>query len=148
MAKRGLRTLSATHRAALRDLLRDSGRDGARTSRLLGRTSAPVVGVFYRGREGGRVVSADRRNRHDYRVAEGDAAGANDEELVKIELVTTGRARLRRARIVERFGRSSDPGAISLLAVASHDIPIEFPVAAVAEAKADPPPNLAGRTDL
>jgi len=148
MAKRGLRTLSATHRAALRDLLRNSGRDGARTSRLLGPTSAPVVGVFYRGREGGRVVSADRRNRHDYRVAESDADGANDEELVKIELVTTGRARLRRARIVERLGRSSDPGAVSLLAIASHEIPTEFPIAAIAEAEAAPSPGLAGRSDL
>jgi ribonuclease R len=151
MAKRGPRASSATDRrgrAALRDLLREDREFDAQTNRMLGSPSTRVVGVFYRGRQGGTVVPADRRNRDEYRVAERDAGGADDGELVKVEQITPGRLGILRARIVERLGRSSDPGAVSLLAIASHEIPTEFPIAAIAEAEAAPPPSLAGRSDL
>ena len=151
MAKRGPRASSAPDRrgrTALRDLLREAREFDARTNRVLGSPSTRVVGVFYRDREGGTVIPADRRNRDKYRVAERDAGGADDGELVKVEQVTPGRLGIPRARIVERLGRSSDPGAVSLLAIASHEIPTEFPAAAIAEAEAAPPPGLAGRSDL
>jgi ribonuclease R len=151
MAKRGPRASSAVDRrgrAALRDLSREARELDVRTNRMLGSPSTRVVGVFYRGRQGGTVVPADRRNRDEYRVAERDASGADDGELVKVEQITPGRLGIPRARIVERLGRSSDPGAVSLLAIASHEIPTEFPIAAIAEAEAAPPPNLAGRSDL
>jgi ribonuclease R len=151
MAKRGPRASSAPGRrgrAALRDLLREAREFDARTNPMLGSPSTRVVGVFYRGRQGGTVVPADRRNRDEYRVAERDAGGTDDGELVKIEQITPGRLGIPRARIVERLGRSSDPGAVSLLAIASHEIPTEFPAAVIAEAEAAPPPGLAGRSDL
>ncbi len=115
---------------------------------MLGSPSTRVVGVFYRGREGGTVVPTDRRNRDEYRVAERDAGGADDDELVKVEQIAPGRPGIPRARVVERLGRSSDPGVVSLLAIASHDIPTEFPIAAIAEAAAAPLPSLADRSDL
>jgi ribonuclease R len=115
---------------------------------MLGSPGTRIVGVFYRGRQGLTVVPTDRRNRDEYRVAERDAGGAEDGELVKVELIPPGRFGIPRARIVERLGRSTDPGAVSLLAIASHEIPTEFPIAAIAEAEAAPPPNLAGRSDL
>jgi ribonuclease R len=151
MAKRGPRASSAAGlrgSAALRDLLREARAFEVRTNRMLGSQNPRTVGVFYRGHQGGTVVPADRRNRDEYRVAERDACGADDGELVKVEQITPGRPGTPRARIVERLGRSSDPGAVSLLAIASHDIPTEFPIAAIAEAEAAPPPNLAGRSDL
>jgi len=151
MAKRGPRASFAADRrgrAALRDLLRETGQMGARTNRMPGPLSAKVVGVFYRGREGGKVVPTDRRNRNEYRVAERDVGGANDGELVRIECPATGGLGFSRARIVERLGRFTDPGAVSLLAIATHDIPTEFPIAAIAEAEALLPASLAGRSDL
>src|SRR5215831_523022 len=149
MAKRGPRVSSARdRRGALRDLLREAREFDLRTHRMLGSPNTRFVGVFYRGREGGTVVPADRRNREEYRVAEGDVRGTDDGELVKVEQVTPGRRGIPRARIVERLGRSSDPGAVSLLAIASHEIPTEFPIAAIAEAEAAASPGLAGRGDL
>src|SRR5215472_14108832 len=151
MGKRGPRASSAADqrgRAVLRNLVRETGEFGSRTNRMLGPASARVVGVFYRGREGGRVVPADRRNRDEYRVAERDADGAGDGELVRVEQLPTARPGSLRARVVERLGHFSDPGAVSLLAIASHDIPTEFPIAAIAEAEAAPPAALAGRSDL
>src|SRR6516165_4607595 len=147
MAKRSPRT-DQRGREALRDLLRETGDIGARTVRALDLASAPIVGVFYRGREGGKVVPADRRNRNEYRVAERDVGEADDRELVKVEQLPTGRSGFPRARIVERLGRSSDPGAVSLLAIASYEIPTEFPIAATAEAEAALPASSAGRSDL
>src|SRR6516164_9398717 len=149
MAKRGARGSPAAHqrgRAALRDLLRTTGQIETRTRRMLDPERAPVVGVFYRGRVGGTVVPADRRNRDEYRVAERDVGGALDGELVRVEQLSA--AGSPRARVVERLGHSSDPGAVSRLAIAGHDIPTEFPSAAIAEAEAAPPASLAGRTDL
>jgi ribonuclease R len=151
MRNRGPRASSAADqsgRAVLRKLVRESGKFGSRTNRVFGSASTPVVGVFYRGREGGKVVPADRRNRDEYRVAKRDAGGADDGELVRVEQLPTARPGFSRARIVERLGHPSDPGAVSLLAIASHDIPIEFPIAAIAEAEAAPPPSSAGRSDL
>jgi len=147
MAKRSPRT-DQRGREALRDLLRETGEIGARTVRTLGPASAPIVGVFYRGREGGKVVPADRRNRNEYRVVEREVGGADDGELVRVEQLPTGRFGFPRARIVERLGRSSDPGAVSLLAIASYEIPTEFPIAAIAEAEAALPASSAGRSDL
>ena len=115
MPKRGRRASSVADprgRAALRDLLRETGEIDARVTRMLDPVSPPIVGVFYRGREGGKVVPADRRNRNEYRVAERDADGAEDGELVRVEQLSTGNRGFRRARIVEQLGRSSDPGAV------------------------------------
>jgi len=151
MPKRGRRASSVADprgRAALRDLLRETGEIDARVTRMLDPVSPPIVGVFYRGREGGKVVPADRRNRNEYRVAERDADGAEDGELVRVEQLSTGNRGFRRARIVEQLGRSSDPGAVSLFAIASYEIPTEFPIAAIAEAAAAPPASSAGRSDL
>lgn len=151
MAKRGPRASSAADqrgRTALRDLLRETGENEARTIRMLGPASPPIVGVFQRGHEGGKVVPADRRNRNEYRVAERDAGGAENGELVRVKQLSTARPGGPRARIVERLGRSSDPGAVSLLAIASHEIPTEFPIAAIDEAEAALPADLEGRSDI
>src|SRR6516225_3740697 len=88
MAKRSPRT-DQRGREALRDLLRETGEIGARTVRALDLASAPIVGVFYRGREGGKVVPADRRNRNEYRVVEREVGGADDGELVRVEQIPT-----------------------------------------------------------
>src|SRR6516162_2611160 len=151
MAKRGPRASSAAEqrgRTALRDLLRETGENEARTIRMLDPASPPIVGVFQRGHEGGKVVPADRRNRNEYRVAERDAGGAENGELVRVEQLSTARPGFSRARIVERLGRSSDPGAVSLLVIASYEIPTEFPIAAIDEAEAALPADLEGRSDI
>jgi ribonuclease R len=151
MPKRGPRPTSAADqrgRSALREILRETGETESRTIQMFGPASPPIVGVYYRSREGGKVVLADRRNRNEYRVAEGDTGGAEDDELVRAEQLSPGRLGFPRARIVERLGRSSDPGAVSLLAIASYEIPTEFPIAAIAEAEAVPPASSAGRCDL
>ena len=135
-------------RAAAQVVHRQTGEIEARIIRMLGPANNRVVGVFHRGANGGSVVPVDRRNRAEYRVTEPDAGGAGDGELVTVEESSTAKVRFPRARVIQRLGHSSDAGVISLLAIASHDIPTEFPMAAIAEAEAARPAPLAGRADL
>ena len=78
-------------RAAARLVSRETGVIEARIIRMLGPAKTRIVGVYYRGLQGGRVVPADRRNRTEYRVTERDGSGAEDGELVAIEELPTGR---------------------------------------------------------
>jgi ribonuclease R len=135
-------------RAAARLVTLETGEIEARILRRLDPSGGRIVGVFQRDREGGRVLPTDRRNKTEYRVSERDASGAGDGELVVAEELAARRLGLPRARIIERLGSPADPGAISLLAIASFDIPTEFPPAAIAEAEAAAPVSPAGRTDL
>src|SRR6201987_5051920 len=106
MPKRGRRPISAADqrgRSALREVLRQTGETASRAIQMFGQASPPIVGVYYRSREGGKVVLADRRNRNEYRVAEGDTGGAEDDELVRAEQLSPGRFGIPRARIVARL---------------------------------------------
>ncbi len=141
-------TIPPGGRAAARLVRLENGEIEARVIRRLDSSDGRIVGVFHREREGGRLVPTDRRNRTEYQVAAADAGGADDGELVIGAEISAARLGLPRARIVERLGAVSDPGAISLLAIATFDIPIEFPAMAIAEAEAAMPISLDGRTDL
>ena len=135
-------------RAAARLVMRETGEIEAQVLRRLDTGGDRIVGVFQRDRDGGRVVPADRRNKTEYRVGERDGGGAGDGELVVAEALPSARFGSPRARIVERLGSIAEPGAISLLAIASFDIPTEFPAAAIAEAEAAAPASPTGRADL
>src|SRR5579885_3402742 len=126
----------------------DGGEIEAHIVRRLDPDGARIVGVVVRDRQGVRIVSADRRNRTEYTIREPDTGGAGPGELVVAEIRPTPRFGAPRARIVERLGFASDPGAVSRLAIATFDIPSEFPAAALAEAEAATPPGPEGRIDL
>jgi ribonuclease R len=148
LAEEGGAAIPVGARAAARLVRLETGEIEARVMRRLGSGGERIVGVFQKDREGGRVVPVDRRDKAEYRVGERDADGAGDGELIVAEMLPAARFGLPRVRVVERLGAASDPGAISLLAIASFDIPTEFPAAAIAEAAAALPVSPAGRTDL
>src|SRR5271169_1208110 len=135
LAEEGGEAIPVSGRAAARLVSIETGEIEARVMRQLDSSGERIVGVFQKDREGGRVVPADRRNKTEYRVAEGDTGGAGGGELVVARELAVRRLGLPRARVVERLGAVSDPGAISLLAIASFDIPTDFPAAAIAEAE-------------
>ena len=110
--------------------------------------STRIVGVFRRGREGGTIASADRRDRRDFAVSAREAEGIADGELVVGEEIVSRRYGPPQARITERLGSAEAPGAFSLLAIAQFEIPDEFPIAALEEASEASPPELGERVDL
>lgn len=107
----------------------------------------PVTGVYLRTARGGRVKPASRKIKNELHVREADVNGAEDGDLVvAMPMPQRGYGPVR-ARITEIIGRREDPRASSLLAIAAHDIPTEFPPIVIAQAQSQKPTDVA-RTDL
>jgi len=120
----------------------------ARPIRILGDTRLEFLGLLEERPGGGIVRPANRRSRDEYRVEARDRHGARDGDFVRAEAVGGGRRGQRQARVIEIIARRGEPGAISLVALFDHNIPIEFSDRAVAEAEAARPPTPDNRTDM
>jgi ribonuclease R len=108
-----------------------------------------IVGIFEKGQDGGgRIRSADRRNRDEYRVMHGDTADARAGEMVEAELLPAHRYGQRQARVIDRLGLLGEPRSVSLIAIRQHGIPTEFSSQALAEAEAAGPVELGARADF
>jgi ribonuclease R len=120
----------------------------AKILKKLEATRDRTLGVYRR--KDARVVPTDKRERHELVVEEADNGGAQDGELVLVEVRggKTNRLGLKHARIVERLGDLNAPRSTSLIAIHAHGIPTEFPKDTIEEANAAKPVGLEGRTDL
>jgi len=116
--------------------------------RVIGTGPRRLIGVFEPTGDGGMVRPTDRKHKSDYVVGRGDIGRARPGDLVAAEVMETRGYGARRVRIVERLGRMGDASTISLVAIHQHSIPHEFPVDALAQAKAVKPASLGKRTDL
>ncbi len=105
------------------------------------RDGEPVVGLFTRVGKGGRIESADRRQKRELLVEGSDVNGAGDGDLVRAEpRPLRGHASGPRHYVVrEVIGKAGDPRAASLIAIHSHSIPTEFPEAVLEEARSAQP---------
>ncbi len=120
-----------------------------RVLKILAKRPEQMLGVFRAGSSGGgRIVPVDRKALgREIDVARGQTAGAEDGELVAVEMARDGRLGLTSARVVERLGDVSSGKAASLIAIHAHNLPHVFPEAALAEAAAAKPASLKGRED-
>ena len=127
----------------------DEGYD-ARIIKRLGASAHKALGVFRRiGKHGGRVEPVDRKTRQEFAVADIDANGAEDGELVVVEPLSGRALGQPKARVRERIGRMSEPKTVSLIAIHAHGIPDHFPQTVVDEAERAKPAKLEdGRVDL
>ncbi len=148
MAERGAPALGVGERAVVRFAQLDRGRYEARIIRALGGAPDRVLGVFRRDHRGGRLEPTDRKLRTEFHIAEADAAGAVEGEIVLAEVLPSRRLGLPQARIVERVGDSADPRSFSLIAIHAHGIPTAFSAEAVQLAAKAQPVALGARTDL
>jgi ribonuclease R len=126
----------------------EDGSYEARVIRTLAAAPDRVLGIYRRIHDGGRLEPTDRRIKTEFRISLAHAKGAEDGEIVLCEALPGRRLGLPEARVIERIGDSTHPRAVSLIAITDHGIPVDFPEAAVAEAEAARPVDLAGRTDL
>ncbi|GAB4173617.1 MAG: ribonuclease R [Thalassobaculales bacterium] len=113
--------------------------------RKIGAAPDRVLGVF---EAPNRLRPTDRRDRASYRIAPDQAGGARDGDLVLCQVVRAARFGPQDAKVLEVLGEASSPRAISLIAIATHDIPVEFSPAALAQAAAARPVPLGRRSDL
>jgi ribonuclease R len=121
----------------------------ARVIKVIDHTRARVLGI-YRAlpQGGGRLVPVDKKQAgRELNIAKADSAGAEDGDLVSVELVRTRGFGLASGKVQERLGSLATEKAVSLIAIHAHDIPQAFAPAALREAEAAKPATLRGRED-
>lgn len=120
-----------------------------RVIRVLERGKARILGIFRAlPQGGGRMVPVDKKQAgRELNIAAHDAGGAQDGDLVSVDLIRTRGYGLASGRVKERLGSLASEKAISLIAIHTHDIPQEFSTSAIRESKAAEPATLKGRED-
>ena len=122
---------------------------GGRVVKLLERARGRVLGVYREFDNGaGRALPVEKRGAaREIFIPQGLSDGAKEGELVALELLREGRFGAPAARVVERLGSVASERAVSLIALAAHNIPHVFPQATLAEADAARPATMADRED-
>jgi ribonuclease R len=121
----------------------------ARPIRKLESRATRVVGLVSRASDGSlRIAPADRRIRTEFMIDSRSIHGVQAGEIVVAEVEPGKPMGIPRARIVERLGKTGEARSVSLISIAAHGIPVEFPQAAIAQAEAAGPATLGNRTDL
>jgi ribonuclease R len=124
-----------------------------RTLKRLNERTGSIVGVFRvdtgGAKEGwGRIEPTDRRQKSEWVVPAGETMGAKPGEIVRAEPLPGAGWGPKPARITECLGQVDDARSVSLIAIATHEIPVDFPEAALKEADKAKATPLAKRTDL
>ncbi len=146
--RRGTPALGRGDRVLARLRAIGAGQYEGRTIRRISEAPGKVLGVYTPAPDGGRIRPTDRRIKVEYAVARGDHGNAKEGELVLADVLPGHQLGLRQAHIVERIGHLGDPRSISLIAIVSRGIPVDFPAEALAQAAAARAVGLEGRVDL
>jgi len=130
----------------------DSHADGdyvGRVIKVIDQVRSRVLGIFRALPDGsGRLVPVDKKQAgRELHIARTDTAGAEDGDLVSVDLIRSRGFGLAGGRVKERLGSLATEKAISLIAIHAHDIPQTFTAAALAEAEEAKPATLRGRED-
>jgi ribonuclease R len=139
-------------RALLRVEKPDDG-EGAvyrgRVIKVVDRAKTRVLGIFRAlPGGGGRLVPVDKKQAgRELNIAKADSHGAEDGDLVSVDLVRSRGFGLASGKVKERLGSLASEKAVSLIAIHAHEIPQTFSPAALHEAEAARPATLSGRED-
>src|SRR5580693_8188447 len=139
-------------RALLR-VEKPDGSEGAvysgRVIKIVDHARTRVLGIFRALPDGGgRLVPVDKKQAgRELNIAAADTGGAEDGDLVSVDIVRTRGFGLASGKVKERLGSLSSEKAVSLIAIHAHEIPQVFAPAALREAEAAKPATLAGRED-
>jgi ribonuclease R len=128
---------------------RDGEETNGRVIKLIDRAKHRVLGIF-RGLPdgGGRLVPIDKKQLgRELAIPRDQAAGAQDGDLVAVEVARSGRLGLPVGAVMERLGSLKSEKAVSLIAIHAHGIPHSFGRSHLADAEAARPATLEGRED-
>ena len=141
-------------RALLRiEKLEERDRDGTvyrgRVIKVIDHARTRVLGIFRRTPDGGgRLIPVDKKQAgRELNIAKADTGGAEDGDLVSVDLVRSRGFGLASGKVKERLGSLSSEKAVSLIAIHAHEIPQAFSPAALREAEEAKPATLKGRED-
>jgi ribonuclease R len=107
------------------------------------------LGIFRQHAKGGGVIDPiDRKELKEWPIQAGDEGEAKNGDLVRFDLLRSGRYGVPQARVLESLGNPQGERKVSLIAVHAHGIPDEFPANVLADVAKLEAPTLSGRTDL
>jgi ribonuclease R len=120
-----------------------------RIIKVIDHAKGRILGIFRALPDGGgRLVPVDRKQAgRELNIAEADRHGAQDGDLISVDLIRTRTFGLGSARVKERLGPIKSEKAISLIAIHAHEIPMAFSKGALEEAEEAGPATLRGRED-
>jgi ribonuclease R len=120
-----------------------------RVVKIIDHSRNRVLGIFRAlAGGGGRLIPVDKKQAgRELNIAKPDTGGAEDGDLVSVDLIRTRGFGLASGRVKERYGAINNEKAISLIAIHAHDIPQAFSREAVREAEEAKPASLKGRED-
>ena len=119
-----------------------------RTLRRIEGTPGRVIGIFRRRGGLTRIEPTDKKVKAEWIVPPGEDGGAEDGEIVRAEPLPMGGLGLKPVRVIERLGDASSARAVSLLVIATLDIPDAFSAEVLAEAEHARGVGPEGREDL
>ncbi len=136
-------TAPGTGDRVLARLTSTPGEDYDYTGRLIRRIgSGPtsLLGIYRSTPEGGRLIPIDKKFDREWRIDSADAHDARDGELVEAAQTSPpGRLGLPGARVTARLGDPSAPKSVSLIAIHTHGIPLQFPENVLTQARTAKP---------
>jgi ribonuclease R len=127
----------------------DGGAYSGRVIKVVDHAKTRVLGIFRKAPDGGgRLVPVDKKQAgRELNIAKADAGGAEDGDLVSVDLVRSRGFGLASGKVKERLGSLASEKAVSLIAIHAHEIPQAFSPAALREAEEAKPATLQGRED-
>jgi ribonuclease R len=127
----------------------DGGAYRGRVIKVIDHAKTRVLGIFHTlPGGGGRLVPVDKKQAgRELNIAKSDSLGAEDGDLVSVDLVRSRGYGLASGKVKERLGSLATEKAVSLIAIHAHDIPQAFSPSALREAEAAKPATLEGRED-
>jgi ribonuclease R len=127
----------------------EGGAYSGRVIKVVDHAKTRVLGIFRAlPHGGGRLVPVDKKQAgRELNIAKADSGGAEDGDLVSVDLVRTRGFGLASGKVKERLGSLASEKAVSLIAIHAHEIPQVFSPAALREAEEAKPATLAGRED-
>ncbi|HZS63138.1 MAG TPA: ribonuclease R [Xanthobacteraceae bacterium] len=134
----------------MQEVEEDGGvRHNGRVIKIIDRAKLRVLGIFRAmPGGGGRLLPVDKKQLgRELAIPANATEGAQDGDLVAVEIAGSGRLGLSVGRVKERLGSPKSERAVSLIAIHAHGLPHVFPREVLAEAEAARPASLAGRED-
>ncbi len=120
----------------------------ARIIKLMERQHSAILGILRLrgGPAGARLEPVDRKQK-ELEIDTSDLLGAEDGDLVTVQITRVGKYGLAKAKITKRIGSMNSEMAVSEIALHTHGIPHNFPAAVVSEAESAKQVTMAGRED-
>jgi ribonuclease R len=127
----------------------EGGVYSGRVIKVVDHARTRVLGIFRKvPGGGGRLIPVDKKQAgRELNIAKDDSGGAEDGDLVSVDLVRSRGFGLASGKVKERLGSLASEKAVSLIAIHAHEIPQAFSPAALREAEAAQPATLKGRED-